>query len=81
MKKYQKLEPILFFDRKGLKRKATRNGNNAAWVCCSDNCDEPLLGMGIPSHRDNFVRCPSCEATYMVKFENNKPVSVEVNRG
>ena len=53
---------------------ATRNGNNAAWLCwCGHHA--PLLGTGLPGVREKPVRCLKCGSEYRVEFgkdENGK---------
>ena len=44
---FQKLESILLVCRTGEERPATRNGNNAAWLCARC-CEEPLTAAGLP---------------------------------
>ena len=58
---------------------ATRNGNNAAWMCwCGSR--QPLLGGG-HGGKHNPVDCPSCGSRYKVCFGNggdgkNRPIKV-----
>lgn len=77
---FRKLESIRLVCSTGGERQATRNGNNAAWLCIRCN-EEPLLGAGLPGIRDKLVRCRKCGAHYQVKFgkegvDKNKPVRV-----
>ena len=59
---------------------ATRNGNNAAWMCwCGSR--EPLLGAGQPGRRNQLVECPDCNSQYRVHLgqegeAKNKPIEV-----
>ena len=57
---FQSLDYIPLIPRTGEERLATRNGNNAAWLCCGE---EPLLGAGLPGNRDKLVKCRRCGDT------------------
>lgn len=82
MTNYQKLEFINLVGKSGQRFTETRNGNNAAWVCCTDGCSEPLLGSGLGSVRDKLIQCGECGATYQVRFWENKPSEVhEIKMG
>ncbi len=77
---FQKLESIPLVCKTGEERQATRNGNNAAWLCIRCN-EEPLLGAGLRGVREKPVRCQKCRARYQVEFgtegaDKNKPVRV-----
>ena len=76
---FQKLESIRLVRQAGREGRATRNGNNAAWLCCRCS-EEPLLGTGLPNSREKPVKCGRCGARYHVEFGREegklKPVRV-----
>ena len=62
----QKIEPLELVYKPEHAPRATRNGNNAAWMCWCGN-REPLLGGG-HGGKDKPVDCPSCGSRYEVRF-------------
>ena len=80
MSDFQKLCKIPVLYRDGAEGRATRTGNNAAWMCsCPDR--QVLLGTGRYNHK--LVKCCRCGAEFFVKIRggNKKgwtiPVKVE----
>ena len=75
----QRLERIELVYKPGHAPNATRNGNNAAWMCwCGSR--EPLLGGG-HGGRGKPVNCPNCGSKYRVDFGTDgdgksKPIKV-----
>lgn len=45
-------------------------GNNAAWICEGEGCEE-LLG-GRTANKECVVECPRCHAKYMIERRKNK---------
>ena len=65
----QRLERIELVYKSGHAPNATRNGNNAAWMCwCGSR--EPLLGGG-HGGKEKPVDCPHCRSRYEVHFGKN----------
>jgi len=73
---YQALETIPLIPQAGERRQAARNGNNAAWLCCSCH-QQILLGAGNFGVREKPIQCPECGAVYRVEFANNRPDAVQ----
>ena len=76
VKNCQTLETISPVGKSGRRSRGTRNGNNAAWVCCTNGCCVPLLASGLGSVRDKLVRRGECGATCKLRFRVNKPSEV-----